>query len=61
MAEHAADGLDVHTILQRYGREGVAEVMESDAWQTCPFQWSFHHLAILPVANIDTLIVAPHY
>jgi hypothetical protein len=30
VAQHAGDCLDVHTVLERNGGEGVAEVMESD-------------------------------
>ena len=30
VAKHAGHGLDIHTILQGNGCEGVAEVMESD-------------------------------
>ena len=30
MAEHTADCLDVHAILQGDGRKGVAEVVEAD-------------------------------
>ena len=40
VAEHTADRLDVHAILQSYGRKGVAEVVESDLWDTCPCQHS---------------------
>ena len=31
VAQHTADGLDVHAVLQGHGCEGVTEVMESDA------------------------------
>ena len=30
VTQHAADGLDVHAILECDGSEGVAEVVESD-------------------------------
>ena len=31
VAQHTADGLDVHAVLQGHGREGVAQVMEAPA------------------------------
>ena len=34
VTEHAADRLDVHTVLQCNGGEGVAEVVESDLGDT---------------------------
>ena len=33
--EHTADGLDVPAVLQGQGREGVAQVVKADAWQSC--------------------------
>lgn len=30
VAQHAGDGLDIHTVLKRQRGEGVAEVMEPD-------------------------------
>ena len=30
VAEHAADGFDIHAVLQGDGGEGVAEIVESD-------------------------------
>ena len=35
VAQHTADGLDVHTVLKCDGCEGVAEVMESDLGDAC--------------------------
>ena len=34
VAKHARDGLDVYAVLQCDGCEGVAEVVESDLWDT---------------------------
>ena len=44
VAEHTRHGLDIYTILERDGCEGVAEVMESDLWDTCPCQYSLEHI-----------------
>ena len=44
VTQHAADGFDVHTILQCNGGEGVAEVMESDLWDASPFKDSLEHI-----------------
>ena len=44
MAEHTADRLDVHAILEGDGCEGVAEVVESDFRDACPCQYSFEHI-----------------
>ena len=44
VTEHTADGLDVHAVLERHGREGVAQVMESDAGQPCSFQHPLEHM-----------------
>ena len=44
VTQHTADGLDVHAVLQGHGREGVAEVVETDAWQSCPLQHSLEHV-----------------
>ena len=35
MPQHARYSFDVHTVLQCHRREGVSEVMESDAGQPC--------------------------
>ena len=44
MTQHAADGLDVYAILQCNGCEGVAEVMESDLRDACPFEDTLQHV-----------------
>ena len=44
VTEHGGHGLDVHAVLQRHGREGVAQVMESDAGQPRPFQHPLEHV-----------------
>ena len=44
VTEHTADGLDVHAVLQRHGREGVAEVVKADAGQPRPFQHPLEHV-----------------
>ena len=42
--QHSADGFDVHTVLQGDGCEGVAEVVESDLRNACPFQHPLQHI-----------------
>ena len=44
VAEHTADGFDVHAVLQGHRREGVAEIVKADAWQPCPFQHPLEHV-----------------
>ena len=44
VSEHTADRFYVHAVLQRHGREGVAQVMESDAGQPSPFQHPLEHM-----------------
>ena len=44
VAEHTADRLDVHAILQSYGRKGVTKVVESDLRYTCSGEDSFEHI-----------------
>lgn len=41
VAEHTADCFNVYAILQSYGRKGVAQVVESDLWDTCSGEDSF--------------------
>ena len=36
VTQHSADCFDVHAILERDGCKGVAQVVESDLWDTCP-------------------------
>ena len=35
VTQHTGDGLDVHTVLERDGGEGVAEVMEPNFRDAC--------------------------
>ena len=44
VAQHAGNGLDVHTVLQRQGREGMAQVVEADAGQSRPLQHPVQHV-----------------
>ena len=44
VAEHTADGLDVHSVLERHGCEGVAEFVKADAGQPSPFQNPLEHV-----------------
>ena len=44
VTQHAGHGLDIHTVLEGNGGEGVAEVMESDLRDTCSFQHPLQHI-----------------
>lgn len=44
VAEHTGHGLDIHAVLQGDGCEGVAEVVESDLWDACPFKDTLQHI-----------------
>ena len=44
VAQHAGHGLDVHTVLQGDGCEGVTEVMEPDFWDPGSSQYSLKHI-----------------
>ena len=44
VAPHAGHRLDVHAILKGDGSEGVAEVMESDLGDACPFKYPLQHI-----------------
>ena len=44
VAQHTADCLDIHTILQGNGCEGVAEVVESDLRDASPLQHPLKHI-----------------
>ena len=44
VAKHAADRLDVHTVLEGDGCEGVAEVVEPDLRDAGPFQHTLQHI-----------------
>ena len=35
VTQHAGHGLDIHTVLEGDGGEGVAEIMESDLRDAC--------------------------
>ena len=44
VTQHAADRLDVYSVLEGDGCEGVAEVMESDLRDAGPFQHTLQHI-----------------
>ena len=44
VTQHAGYCLDVYTILEGDGGEGMAQVMESDLWDACPFQNTLQHI-----------------
>ena len=44
VTQHSTDRLDVHTVLQGNGCEGVAEVVESDLGDACPLQNPLQHI-----------------
>ena len=44
VTQHAGHRLDVHTVLQRDGGEGVAEVMKSDLRDARSFQHTLQHV-----------------
>ena len=44
VAQHTGYRFDVHSVLQRDGGEGVAEVVESDLRDTSPLQHSLQHI-----------------
>ena len=44
VAKHAGHRLNVHTVLQGDGCEGMAEVMESDLRDAGPFQHTLEHI-----------------
>ena len=44
VSQHAADGLDIYSVLECDGCKGVAEVMESDLRDASPFQHSLQHI-----------------
>ena len=48
VAEHTADRLDVHTVLESDGGEGMAEVMESDLQDTALASTRLSTLFTLP-------------
>ena len=44
VTQHAGYSFYVNSVLQRNGSKGVAEVVESDLWDTCSCQHSFEHI-----------------
>ena len=44
VAQHTGDSLDVHAVLQRQRREGMAQVVEADAGQSRPLQHPVQHV-----------------
>ena len=44
VTQHSGHGLDVYTILQCDGCEGVSEVVEPDLGDACSCQYSLEHI-----------------
>lgn len=44
VTQHAGYRLDVHAVLQSYCSEGVAEVVETDFWDTSSGEDSLQHI-----------------
>ena len=44
VTQHAGYRLDINSVLERDGCEGVAEIVESDFRDTSPFQHSLEHI-----------------
>ena len=44
VTQHAGHRLDIHSVLEGDGGEGVAEVMESDLGDACSLQHSLEHI-----------------
>ena len=44
VTQHAADGLNIHAVLEGNGSEGVAEIVESDLRDASPLQHSLQHI-----------------
>ena len=44
VTQHTADGLDIHSVLQCDGCEGVAEVVKSDLRDASPFEDAPEHI-----------------
>lgn len=59
VAQHTGDILDVHAVLQRQGCEGMAQVVEADAWQSRPLQHPVQHVVAGP-ALIGASIIPVH-
>ena len=44
VTQHRGHRFHVHAVLERHRREGVSEVVESDAGQPSPFQHPLEHV-----------------
>ena len=44
MPQHTRYGLDVHSVLQSQRCEGVAQVVKTYLWQSCPRQYPEQHM-----------------
>ena len=44
VTQHTGHRLDIHSILQGDGGEGVSEVVEPDLWDTRPLQYTLQHI-----------------
>ena len=44
VTQHTADGFHVHAVLERHGREGVAQVVEAYSREARPFQNPLEHV-----------------
>ena len=44
VTQHTGHRLDIHTILERDGCEGVAQIVESDLRDASPFQHPLEHV-----------------
>ena len=44
VAQHAGHRLDINTVLQGDGCEGVAEIVESDLRDACSFEDTLQHI-----------------
>ena len=44
VTQHTTDSLDVHTVLQGDGSEGVVEVVKSDLRDACSFEDALQHI-----------------
>lgn len=42
MSDDGGERFHVHTVLQRGGGEGMAQVVEADVLALCPYQYFFH-------------------
>ena len=44
VAQHPGDGLDIYAVLERQRGKGVSKVVETDFWQSRPFQHPVEHM-----------------